>query len=112
MRWPSGTSQRLQTPTIEHSLKCAAQGGRIVVSGSTGGHLATVDLRRVFFLQLELVGSTMGTRDELAALAELLAERGGRPVVDSVFGFSEVAKAVAKLESGDVFGKIVLDHSR
>jgi len=99
-------------PTMEHSLKCATQGGRIVVSGATGGHLATVDLRRVFFLQLELVGSTMGTRDELAALAQLLVDRGIRPVVDSVFGFSEVEKAFAKLESGDVFGKIVLDHSR
>ena len=48
--------------TIEHSLKCAAPGGRIVVSGATSGHLAGVDLRRVFFLQLEILGSTMGTR--------------------------------------------------
>ncbi len=99
-------------PTIEHSLKCAAQGGRIVVCGTTGGHLATVDLRRLFFLQLEIVGSTMGTRDELAALAQLCADSGIRPAVDSVYGFSEAAAAFAKLESGDVFGKIVLDHTR
>jgi NADPH:quinone reductase-like Zn-dependent oxidoreductase len=99
-------------PTIEHSLKCADQGGRIVVSGATGGHLATVDLRRVFFLQLEIVGSTMGTRDELAALAQLCVDQGIKPIVDSVFGFSEVDRAFAKLAAGDVFGKIVLDHSR
>lgn len=99
-------------PTLEHSLKCAKQGGRIVVSGSTGGHQASVDLRRVFFLQLEIVGSTMGTRGELAELAQLCADRGVRPVIDSVYGFSEARSAFQKLESGDVFGKVVLDHSR
>jgi NADPH:quinone reductase-like Zn-dependent oxidoreductase len=99
-------------PTIDHSLKCAAPGGRIVVSGTTGGNLATVDLRRLFFLQLELVGSTMGTRDELAALLALCVKRDIRPVVDSVYGFSEVRAAFERLASGDVFGKVVLDHTR
>jgi NADPH:quinone reductase-like Zn-dependent oxidoreductase len=99
-------------PTLEHSLKCANQGGRIVVCGSTGGHLARVDLRRVFFLQLEIVGSTMGTRGELAALLALCAERGIRPVIDSVYGFSEVRGAFEHLAAGEVFGKVVLDHSR
>jgi NADPH:quinone reductase-like Zn-dependent oxidoreductase len=99
-------------PTFEHSLKCALPGGRIVVSGATAGHLATVDLRRIYFLQLEIVGSTMGTRDELAALLALCAGRGIRPVVDSVYGFSEVRQAFERLASGDVFGKIVLDHTR
>ncbi|HWB34930.1 MAG TPA: zinc-binding dehydrogenase [Rugosimonospora sp.] len=95
-------------PTIDHSLKCAAPGGRIVVCGSTGGNLATVDLRRVFFLQLEIVGSTMGTRDELVALAELCVARGIRPVVDSVLPFAQARAAFERLEAGDVFGKIVL----
>src|SRR5436190_563065 len=57
--------------TFDHSLKCAAPGARIVVSGSTAGHLATVDLRRVFAMQLEILGSSMGTPDELAALVDL-----------------------------------------
>jgi len=95
--------------TIEHSLKCTKQGGRIVVSGSTSGHLATVDLRRLFFLQQEILGSTMGTREELAALVDLCAERGIRPVVDSVYGFAQVRDAFEKLYSGDVFGKVVLE---
>ena len=99
-------------PTMDHSLKSAAPGGRIVVSGSTGGHLAQIDLRRVFFLQLEIVGSTMGSREELAELAGLMAERGIRPVIDSVYPFSEAAAAFARLESGEAFGKIVLDHTR
>ena len=97
--------------TFDHSLKCAAPGARIVVSGSTSGHLATVDLRRVFALQLEILGSTMGTADELVALANLCAG-GVRPVVDEVIGFSDVRTAFEKLYRGDVFGKIVLDHSR
>ncbi|HLV57691.1 MAG TPA: zinc-binding dehydrogenase [Natronosporangium sp.] len=98
--------------TIDHSIKATKQGGRIVISGATSGHLATVDLRRVFFLQLQLLGSTMGTRDELAALVDLVVTRGIRPVVDSVFGFSQVRDAFARLASGDAFGKVVLDHTR
>jgi NADPH:quinone reductase-like Zn-dependent oxidoreductase len=98
--------------TFDHSMKSTAQGGRIVVAGSTSGHLATVDLRRVFFLQLEIVGSTMGTRDELAGVMALCVAQGIRPIIDSVYGFSEARTAFQKLHSGDVFGKIVLDHSR
>jgi NADPH:quinone reductase-like Zn-dependent oxidoreductase len=97
--------------TFDHSLKCSAPGARIVVSGTTSGHLATVDLRRVFALQIEILGSSMGTPDELRALLNLLAS-GVQPVVDTVLGFSQVREAFEKLNSGDVFGKIVLDHTR
>lgn len=98
-------------PTFDHSLKCAAPGGRIVVSGSTAGHLATVDLRRIFAMQLEILGSSMGTSAELAALLDLL-DRGLQPVIDEVFAFSDARHAFEKLASGSVFGKIVLDHAR
>jgi len=96
--------------TMDHSLKCAAPFARIVVSGSTSGNLATVDLRRVFAMQIEILGSSMGTPGELTDLLEMVATRGIRPVVDSVFGFSEVRKAFERLHSGGVFGKVVLDH--
>jgi len=98
-------------PTFDHSLKCAAPNGRIVVCGSTAGHQATVDLRRIFAMQLEILGTTMGTVDELTALVGLL-EQGVRPVVDEVFGFSDARAAFEKLASGAIFGKIALDHSR
>lgn len=98
--------------TLDHSLKSAKPGARIVVSGATSGHLAQVDLRRVFFLQQEVVGSTMGTRDEFAALVSLVTERGVRPVIDSVYGFSEARRGFERLASGEAFGKVVLDHTR
>jgi NADPH:quinone reductase-like Zn-dependent oxidoreductase len=99
------------TATFEHSLKCAAPGARIVVAGATSGHLATVDLRRLFALQLEILGTTMGTAAELAELLDLVAG-GVRPVIDSVLSFDDAATAFERLESGDVFGKLVLDHTR
>jgi NADPH:quinone reductase-like Zn-dependent oxidoreductase len=98
--------------TFDHSLKCAAPGARIVVSGATAGHEAKVNLRRVFALQMEILGSSMGTPAELAELLALCADKGVRPVVDRVYGFSEVANAFAHLHSGDIFGKVVLDHTR
>jgi NADPH:quinone reductase-like Zn-dependent oxidoreductase len=96
--------------TFDHSLKAAAPGGRIVVSGATGGHLATVDVRRLFFLQLEILGTSMGTAEELAEVLDLVAN-GAKPVIDTVLPFSEVRAAFEKLHSGNVFGKIVLDHA-
>jgi NADPH:quinone reductase-like Zn-dependent oxidoreductase len=97
--------------TFDHSVKSTKPGGRIVVSGSTSGHLAEVDLRRIFFLQQEIVGSTMGTRDELVALMELMVAQQIRPVIDSVYGFTQAREAFDRLAHGDVFGKIVIDHS-
>src|SRR3954466_10586005 len=58
-------------PTFEHSLKCSAPGARIVVCGATGGPFPKIDLRRVFMMQLEILGSTMGTAADLKALLDL-----------------------------------------
>jgi NADPH:quinone reductase-like Zn-dependent oxidoreductase len=98
------------TATFDHSLKCANVGGRIVVSGATAGHLPEVNLRRVFALQLEILGSTMGTAEELGALLALCAERDIRPVIDSEFALDDVRDAFARIEAGAVFGKLVLNH--
>jgi NADPH:quinone reductase-like Zn-dependent oxidoreductase len=95
-------------PTWDHSLKSLTQGGTLVVTGATGGHRAVTDLRRVFFLQQRIVGSTMGTRDELGRLVRLMAETGLRPVIDSVLPLEDALTAFRRLQDGDVFGKVVL----
>ncbi|BCJ54369.1 Zn-dependent oxidoreductase [Actinoplanes sp. NBRC 14428] len=97
-------------PTFEHSLKCAAPGARVVVCGATGGPFPKVDLRRVFMMQLEILGSTMGTADELAALLDLCVAKDIRPIIDSTYGFSAISDAFARLNSGEVFGKVAIDH--
>jgi NADPH:quinone reductase-like Zn-dependent oxidoreductase len=96
-------------PTFDHSMKCSAPGARIVVCGATGGHRPAIDLRRVFAMQLEILGSTMGTRDELAALLDFLVAAEIRPTIDSTYGFTAVADAFAHLESGEIFGKVAID---
>ncbi|MCV4803086.1 zinc-binding dehydrogenase, partial [Escherichia coli] len=74
--------------TWGHSLKSLKPGGRIVVAGATSGFAPPEELPRIFFLQLSVIGSTMGTRDELERLARLLAGRDVRPPVDRVLPLS------------------------
>ena len=94
--------------TFDHSLRSLRPGGTVVVSGATSGGITEVDLRRVFFLQLRIVGSTMGTKAELAALLALLERTGARPAIDRVLPLVQARDALAAMESGDVRGKIVL----
>lgn len=96
--------------TFDHSLKSLKPGGRLVVSGATSGHLPAVDLRRVFFLDLSILGTSMGSREELADLLDLCVRTGLRPVVDSTFPLSKARDAFAHLHSGDVFGKVVISN--
>jgi len=94
--------------TWSHSLRSLRPGGTVVVSGATSGPNPPSDLNRVFFLQLSVVGSTMGTRDELEAMVELLVRTGLRPTIDSVHALRDARAAFEKLERGDVVGKLVL----
>jgi NADPH:quinone reductase-like Zn-dependent oxidoreductase len=93
--------------TWKHSLRALKPGGTLVVSGSTSGGNPPAELQRVFFLQLKVIGSTMGTRDELAQLARLCEASGIRPEIDRVLPLSEAREGFAAMASGDVFGKIV-----
>jgi NADPH:quinone reductase-like Zn-dependent oxidoreductase len=95
--------------TWSHSVKSLKPGGTIVISGATSGANPPAELTRVFFLELKVVGSTMGTKEELAGLLQLCATTGIRPVVDSVLPLAEAREGFARLEKGDVFGKIVLN---
>lgn len=96
-------------PTFDHSMKCSAPGARIVVCGATAGHRADVDLRRVFAMQLEILGSSMGTPDELTALLDLVAAGTVRPVIAATYPFDGIPEAFARLAGGDVFGKLVVE---
>jgi NADPH:quinone reductase-like Zn-dependent oxidoreductase len=93
--------------TWDHSLKSLKPGGRIVVSGATSGAVPPADLNRVFFLQLSVIGSTMGTREQLGRLAVFLEQTGVRPVVDRVLPLAEARDGFAAMAEGDIFGKIV-----
>jgi len=94
--------------TWAHSLRSLKPGGTVVVSGATSGSNPPADLSRVFFLQLRVVGSTMGTRDELERLVRFCEVTGVRPTVDSVLPMTEAPQAFQRMAQGDVFGKIVL----
>jgi NADPH:quinone reductase-like Zn-dependent oxidoreductase len=95
--------------TWSHSLKALRPGGTLVVSGATSGANPPADLNRVFFLQLSVVGSTMGTRDELERLIALVDASGIRPLVDREMPLADARAAFEVLESGDLFGKLVLN---
>jgi NADPH:quinone reductase-like Zn-dependent oxidoreductase len=93
--------------TWKHSLRALRPGGTLVVSGATSGFDPPAELQRVFFLQLNVVGSTMGTRDELAQLARLCETSGIRPEIDRVLPLGEAREGFQAMARGDVFGKIV-----
>jgi len=93
--------------TWKHSLRALRPGGTLVVSGATSGPNPPAELQRVFFLQLTVVGSTMGTRDELAQLARLCETTGIRPQIDRELPLGDAREGFAAMASGEVFGKIV-----
>ncbi|MDF2711248.1 MAG: zinc-binding dehydrogenase, partial [Nonomuraea muscovyensis] len=93
--------------TWDHSLRSLRPGGRVVVSGATSGAVPPADLNRVFFLQLSVVGSTMGSRDQLQRLAVFLEQTGVRPVIDRTMPLALARDGFAAMNQGDIFGKIV-----
>jgi NADPH:quinone reductase-like Zn-dependent oxidoreductase len=93
--------------TWAHSLRALRPGGRIVVCGATSGAVPPADLNRVFFLQLSVVGSTMGTRDQLGRLARFCEQTGVRPKIDRALPLRDAADGFAAMIDGDLFGKVV-----
>ncbi|HWL97295.1 MAG TPA: zinc-binding dehydrogenase [Nocardioidaceae bacterium] len=94
--------------TWSHSLKSLRPGGTVVVCGATSGpNPDATELNRIFFLQLRIHGSTMGTRDELRQLADFLDVTGTRPLIDRTLPMSEARDGFAAMAEGDVFGKVV-----
>lgn len=94
--------------TWGHSLRSMRPGGTIVVSGATSGDAPSAELSRMFFLQMRVHGSTMGTRDELARLAEFMDVTGVKPVIDRELPMEQAEDGLRAVMDGDVFGKVVL----
>jgi NADPH:quinone reductase-like Zn-dependent oxidoreductase len=94
--------------TWSHSLKSLRPGGTVVISGATSGpNPEATELNRIFFLQLRVHGSTMGTRDELRQLASFLDVTGTRPLIDRTMPLSEARDGFAAMAEGSLFGKVV-----
>jgi NADPH:quinone reductase-like Zn-dependent oxidoreductase len=93
--------------TWAHSVRSLKPGGRIVISGATSGDASPAELSRVFFTQLSVVGSTMGTRDQFRRLATFCEQSGARPVIDRVLPLTQARDGFAAMIAGDHFGKIV-----
>lgn len=102
-----GVLETVGRATWEHSLRSVRTQGTVVVSGMTSGD-PQAGLAHLFFRQIRVIGSTMGTRKELAKLVQLMVTSGIRPLVDDTYPLAEAVDAYQRLAEGEVFGKLVL----
>ena len=103
-----GVMESVGKATWSHSVKALKPGGVIVISGTTSGpDVEDAGLMRIFFLQLRIIGSTMGSRTELASLVQLLDATGTKPLVDRTMPMEQARDGFAAMAQGDLFGKIV-----
>jgi NADPH:quinone reductase-like Zn-dependent oxidoreductase len=93
--------------TWSHSIKSLKPGGTLVVSGATSGDAEAAELSRVFFLQLSVIGSTMGTRNELERLIRFCVEKDIRPEIQTTLPLGEARQGFETMLQGEMFGKIV-----
>jgi len=93
--------------TIDEDLKAVRLGGRIVTCGSTSGPKVTILWPRLFFRHADILGSTMGNSTEFESVLAMI-EQGVKPVVDSTHPLAEVEAALAHLDAGEQFGKVIL----
>lgn len=94
--------------TWRDSIECARRGGRIATCGATTGNDAVTPINRVYWKQLSIHGSTMANRREFEAVSRLVIGNRIDPVIDGVYRLDDVPEALARLEMGDHFGKIVI----
>ena len=96
--------------TWAHSVRSLKPGGTIVISGATTGDAPPAELTRIFFLQLSVVGSTMGTREELERLMRLCVDKGMRPVIHSTLPLRDARQGFESMLQGETVGKIVFTN--
>jgi NADPH:quinone reductase-like Zn-dependent oxidoreductase len=95
--------------TWPHSLRSVRNGGRIVVAGSTSGPNPGADLPRIFFREVSVIGSTMGTRAELERLVAFLDTTGARPLIDRTLPLTDARTGLEAMVAGELQGKVVLE---
>jgi NADPH:quinone reductase-like Zn-dependent oxidoreductase len=94
--------------TWTHSVRSLRPGGTIIITGATSGYNPkATELNRIFFLQLKVTGSTMGTKDELLRLGRFMVSRGIEPVIHEVLPLAEARKGFEQMLGGDLVGKVV-----
>jgi NADPH:quinone reductase-like Zn-dependent oxidoreductase len=114
------TGERLREPvdividtvgaaTWQHSLRSLRPGGRIVTSGATTGSESPLELSRIFYRQLSIIGSTAATRAETIRLLRFMEAARLRPVIDSVFPLERIGDALSRVQAPDLFGNVVVD---
>jgi NADPH:quinone reductase-like Zn-dependent oxidoreductase len=95
--------------TWNHSLRSLRPGGRIITSGATTGSDIGLDLPRIFYRQLSVIGSTSATRAETLRMLRFMEAAGLRPVIDSVYPFERIRDAFERTQQPDLFGNVVVD---
>jgi NADPH:quinone reductase-like Zn-dependent oxidoreductase len=97
--------------TFPTSIRVLKKGGKIVTCGATTGPFVSLDLRYLFIKHQQIIGSTMGNRNDLIELIDLINNNKIKPVVSQIFPFSEIKNAHKSLEEGKQLGKIVIDFT-
>lgn len=113
-RLPSRVDLVIETvgaATWSHSMKSVRPGGTVVVAGATTGDPSRVEMQRLFFLEISILGVTMGTKDDMWNLLTFLDRTGVRPLIDSTYPLAETGAALTRLATGEQSGKIVIDIS-
>lgn len=89
-------------------IELALPGGRIVNFGRTAGNITDISTRLLYWKQVSILGTTMGTRDEFLSMLDFVEGRNIKPVIDKIFPLESIEEAIHRMETGDQFGKIVL----
>lgn len=97
--------------TMNESIKSLSWGGRLVTCGATSGGELKLDLKAVFFKNLSILGSTMGSKADFLRVLDLVSHGKLKPIIDSQYSINELPKAHARLESRGVFGKVIVTIS-
>ncbi|MGH2556971.1 MAG: zinc-binding dehydrogenase, partial [Actinomycetota bacterium] len=96
-------------PSLDGAVRALRKGGRVVNAGATAGPRAEIDVRRLFWNQLSIVGSTMGSDADVSDMLRMVAGMQLRPLIDRTFTLDEGIEALRYLESGEQFGKLVIE---